>query len=115
MAASVHNLILSWNEMHLVQQALGETVALRTDGNSVRELTVLREKIAKQRDEGYPAKNYPFWRNYFEETKLKDVLVTNEQVYDYLGDDSDGIAVEILANLASGTYTVENLQKDILE
>ena len=115
MAASVHNLILSWNEMHLVQQALGETVALRTDGNSIRELTVLREKIAKQRDEGYPAKNYPYWRKCFEESKLKDVLVTNEQVYDYLGDDSDGIAVEILANLASGTYTVENLQKDILE
>ena len=115
MAASVHNLILSWNEMHLVQQALGETVALRTDGNSINELNVLREKIAKQRDEGYPAKNYPFWRNYFEETKLKDVLVTNEQVYNYLGDDSDGDAVEMLANLASGTYTVENLQKDILE
>ena len=69
MAASVHNLILSWNEMHLVQQALGETVALRTDGNSVRELNVLREKIAKQRDEGYPARDYPFWRNYFEGSK----------------------------------------------
>ncbi len=69
MAASVHNLILSWNEMHLVQQALGETVALRTDGNSIRELTVLREKIAKQRDEGYPSKNYPFWRNYFGDEK----------------------------------------------
>ena len=49
------------------------------------------------------------------QTKLKDVLVTEEQVYDYLGEDSDGDAVEILANLASGTYTLENLQKDILE
>ena len=115
MAASVHNLILTYGELNVIQGALGETVALRTDGNSIRELTVLREKIAKQRDEGYPAKNYPYWKKCFEESKLKDVLVTNEQVYDYLGDDSDGIAVEIIANLASGTYTVENLQKDILE
>ena len=115
MAASVHNLILTYGELNVIQGLLGEVAKMRTDGNSINELNVLREKIAKQRDEGYPAKNYPFWRNYFEETKLKDVLVTNEQVYDYLGDDSDGDAVEILANLASGTYTVENLQKDILE
>ena len=65
MAASVHNLILTWDEMNIVQGVLGEIVALRTDGNSIRELNVLREKIAKQRDEGYPAKNYPFWRNCF--------------------------------------------------
>lgn len=115
MAASVHNLILTYGELNVIQGLLGEVAKMRTDGNTVRELSALREKIAKQRDEGYPAKNYPFWRNYFEETKLKDVLVTNEQVYNYLGDDSDGDAVEMLANLASGTYTVENLQKDILE
>ena len=115
MAASVHNLILSYNELNIIQGLLGEVAALRTDGNTINELNVLREKIAKQRDEGYPARDYPFWRNYFEEDKLKDVLVTNEQVYDYLGDDSDGDAVEILANLASGTYTVEQLQKDVLE
>ena len=65
MAASVHNLILTWDEMLIVQGVLGEIVALRTDGNSIRELNVLREKIAKQRDEVYSAKNYPFWRNYF--------------------------------------------------
>ena len=53
MAASVHNLILTWDEMHIVQGVLGEIVALRTDGNSIRELGVLREKIAKQRDGGY--------------------------------------------------------------
>ena len=67
MAASVHNLILTWNEMNIIQGLLGEVVKMRTDGNSIRELSVLREKIAKQRDEGYPAKNYPFWRNYFED------------------------------------------------
>jgi hypothetical protein len=69
MAASVHNVILSWNEMNIIQGVLGEIVALRTDGNSINELNVLREKIAKQRDEGYPAKNYPFWRNYFGDEK----------------------------------------------
>jgi hypothetical protein len=66
MAASMHNLILSYNELNIIQGVLGEIVAMRTDGNTIRELSVLREKIAKQRDEGYPAKNYPFWRNYFE-------------------------------------------------
>ena len=65
MAASMHNLILSWNELNIIQGVLGEIVAMRTDGNTIRELNVLREKIAKQRDEGYPAKDYPFWRNYF--------------------------------------------------
>jgi hypothetical protein len=69
MAASVHNLILTYNELNIIQGVLGEIVALRTDGNTVRELTVLREKIAKQRDEGYPSKNYPFWRNYFGDEK----------------------------------------------
>jgi hypothetical protein len=67
MAASMHNLILSYNELNIIQRVLGEIAAMRTDGNSIRELSVLREKIAKQRDEGYPAKNYPFWRNYFED------------------------------------------------
>jgi len=84
MAASMHNLILSWNELNIIQGVLWEVANQRTDGNSVRELMALREKIAKQRDEGYPAKNYPFWRNYFEETKLKDVeecKMCGENVY----------------------------------
>lgn len=69
MAASMHNLILSWNELNIIQGVLGEIVAMRTDGNTIRELEALREKIAKQRDEGYPAKDYPFWRNYFGDEK----------------------------------------------
>ena len=69
MAASMHNLILSWNELNIIQGVLCEIVAMRTDGNTIRELNVLREKIAKQRDEGYPAKDYPFWRNYFGDEK----------------------------------------------
>ena len=65
----MHNLILSYNELNIIQGLLGEVVAMRTDGNTIRELNVLREKIAKQRDEGYPARDYPFWRNYFEGSK----------------------------------------------
>ena len=53
MAASMHNLILSYNELNIIQGVLCEIVAMRTDGNTIRELNVLREKIAKQRDEGY--------------------------------------------------------------
>jgi len=82
MAASMHNLILSWNELNIIQGVLWEVANQRTDGNSVRELMALREKIAKQRDEGYPAKNYPFWRNYFEETNMKG-LQLHESRYDY--------------------------------
>jgi hypothetical protein len=103
MAESMHNLILSNNELNIIQDSLKGIGELRMDGDSIRELVSLRKKIAKQRDDGN-----------FEENKLKDVLITNEQVYDYLGDDSDGDAVEILANLASGTYSVEQLQKDVL-
>jgi len=67
MAASVHNLILSYNELNIIQGVLGEVANMRTDGNSINELVSLRKKIAEQRDEGYPIKNYPFWRNYFED------------------------------------------------
>jgi len=67
MAASMHNLILSYNELNIIQGVLREVANMRMDGNTIRELVSLRKKIAKQRDEGYPAKNYPFWRNYFED------------------------------------------------
>ena len=69
MAASMHNLILSYNELNIIQGVLDEVCHMRTDGNSIKELTSLRKKIANQRDEGYPAKNYPFWRNYFGDEK----------------------------------------------
>ena len=69
MAASMHNLILSWNELNIIKGVLDEVAKQRTDGNTIRELTELRKKLAKQRDEGYPAKNYPFWRNYFGDEK----------------------------------------------
>jgi hypothetical protein len=117
MAASVHNFILTFNELNIIQGLLRDSYDNTTDENSRNSTKALIDKLVDQRDSGYPASDYPFWRNYFEEYKLKDVLVTNEQVYNYLGGESgvDGDAIEIIANLASGTYTLENLQKDILE
>ena len=65
MAASVHNFILSYNELNIIQGMLKERATTVTDKNSVNELLALSEKLREQRDCGYPAKDYPFWRNYF--------------------------------------------------
>jgi|TARA_R110001583_G_scaffold7727_1_gene38045 hypothetical protein len=117
MAASVHNFILTWNELNIIQGLLRDSYENTTDENSRNSTKALMDKLVEQLYSGYPASEYPFWRNYFEDGGLKDVTITNEQVYEYLGGESgvDGDAIEIIANLASGTFTVENLQKDILE
>ena len=117
MAASMHNFILNWNELNIIQGLLRDSYENTTDENSRNSTKALMDKLVEQLYSGYPASEYPFWRNYFEDGGLKDVTITNEQVYDYLGGESgvDGDALEIIANLASGTFTVENLQKDILE
>ena len=117
MAASMHNFILNWNELNIIQGLLRDSYDNTTDENSRNSTKALMDKLVEQLYSGYPASEYPFWRNYFEDGGLKDVTITNEQVYDYLGGESgvDGDALEIIANLASGTFTVENLQKDILE
>ena len=117
MAASVHNFILTWNELNIIQGLLRDSYENTTDENSRNSTKALMDKLVEQLYSGYPASEYPFWRNYFEDGGLKDVTITNEQVYEYLGGESgvDGDAIEIIANLASGTYTLENLQKDILE
>lgn len=62
-----NNLILSYNELNTIQDSLREIGEMRTDGDSINEL---REKIAKQRDAGNTAKDYPFWRNYFGDEKV---------------------------------------------
>ena len=67
MAASVHNFILTYSELNIIQGLLYEEVRRITDENSIRSLNELITKIQKQRDSGYPAKDYPFWRNYFED------------------------------------------------
>ena len=68
MAASVHNFILTWEELNIIQGLLQEEVRRSTDENSINSLNALRTKIQEQRDSGYPAKDYPFWRQYFEST-----------------------------------------------
>ena len=68
MAASVHNFILTWGELNMIQSLLNDSVKQATDENERNTLLALREKMITQRDAGYPAKDYPFWRNYFEDT-----------------------------------------------
>ena len=65
MAASVHNFILSWNELNIIQGLLRDSYNNTTDENSRNSTKELMDKIVDQRDCGYPAKDYPFWRNYF--------------------------------------------------
>ena len=68
MAASTHNFILTWGELNIIQGLLHDSVKQATDKNERNTLLALREKMVKQRDSGYPAKDYPFWRQYFEPT-----------------------------------------------
>ncbi len=68
MAASVHNFILTWGELNMIQVLLNDSVKRATDENERNTLLALREKMIEQRDSGYPAKDYPFWRQYFEPT-----------------------------------------------
>jgi hypothetical protein len=65
MAASVHNFILTWNELNKIQGLLYDAMKNAPDENSRNSLEVLRTKMIEQRDSGYPAKDYPFWRRYF--------------------------------------------------
>jgi len=69
MAASTHNFILNYNELNIIQGLLYEEVRRTTDENSINSLNELRTKIREQRDSGYPARDYPFWRNYFGDEK----------------------------------------------
>ena len=68
MAASTHNFILTWGELNMIQSLLNDSVKQATDENERNTLLALREKMITQRDSGYPARDYPFWRNYFEDT-----------------------------------------------
>ena len=66
MSASVHNFILTLGELNMIQTLLNDSVKNAADENERNTLIALREKMIKQRDSGYPAKDYPFWRKYFE-------------------------------------------------
>jgi len=65
MAASTHNFILTYNELNIIQGLLRDSYNNTTDENSRNSTKELFDKIVYQRDCGYPAKDYPFWRNYF--------------------------------------------------
>ena len=69
MAASVHNFILDFNELNIIQGLLRDSYNNTTDENSRNSTMTLMNKIADQRDSGYPARDYPFWRNYFGDEK----------------------------------------------
>ena len=62
MAASMHNFILSYHELNLIQWILKEKAESSTDENSIRELETLSTKLREQKDKGYPAMDYPFWK-----------------------------------------------------
>ena len=66
MSASVHNFILTWGELNTIQTLLNDSVKNAADENERNTLIALRNKMIEQRDSGYPAKDYPFWRKYFE-------------------------------------------------
>ena len=65
MAASVHNFILNFNELNIIQGLLRDSYNNTTDENSRNSTKVLMNKIVEQLYSGYPANDYPFWRNYF--------------------------------------------------
>jgi hypothetical protein len=67
MAASVHNFILNFNELNIIQGLLRDSYRNTTDENSRNSTKVLMDKIVDQLYSGYPARDYPFWRDYFDE------------------------------------------------
>ncbi len=69
MAASTHNFILTYNELNIIQGLLWDSYLNASDENSANSTKELYDKIKQQRDSGYPAKDYPFWRNYFGDEK----------------------------------------------
>ena len=68
MAASVHNFILTYGELNTIAGLLHNAALHAPDENSRNTLAALHTKMREQRDSGYPARDYPFWRNYFEDT-----------------------------------------------
>jgi hypothetical protein len=62
MAASVHNFILNFNELNIIQGLMREAVENAPDENSRNSLTVLHKKLYDQLYSGYPAMDYPFWK-----------------------------------------------------
>jgi hypothetical protein len=66
MAASVHNFILTFNELNIIQGLLRDSYDNAPDDNCRNSTKVLMDKLVEQLYSGYPAKDYPFWRKYFD-------------------------------------------------
>ena len=77
MAASVHNFILTYGELNMIVGLLRDSYNHSPDENSANTTMALLNKIQEQRDSGYPARDYPFWRNYFEDTQQDDTEQTD--------------------------------------
>ena len=71
MAASTHNFILTYNELNIIQGLLWDSYRTAPDENSANSIKALMDKMKQQRDSGYPAKDYPFWRKYFDITNTQ--------------------------------------------
>ena len=67
MAASVHNFILNYNELNIIQGLLRDSYNNAPDDNCATSTKALTDKIIEQRDSGYPAKDYPYWQKYFQQ------------------------------------------------
>ncbi len=68
MAASVHNFILTYGELSIIKGLLWDSYRNAPDVNSANMTKALYDKIQEQQESGYPAKDYPFWRQYFDDT-----------------------------------------------
>jgi hypothetical protein len=69
MAASVHNFILTFNELNIIQGLLRDSYNNAPDTNCRNSTQALMDKIVEQLYSGYPANDYPFWRKYFKDTQ----------------------------------------------
>jgi hypothetical protein len=70
MAASIHNFILDFNELNIIQGLVREAIQNAPDENCRNSMTVLHNKLNDQLYSGYPAKDYPFWRKYFDKCEI---------------------------------------------
>ena len=80
MTASIHNFILNYNELNIITELLRASYENNSDENSANSTKVLHDKLITQRDSGYPAKDYPFWRNYFDDSAKSQCRMCNGNI-----------------------------------
>ena len=62
MAASVQNLILTFEDINIVKDALRAAMSNTNDNNTYNMIDALVKKLDHQQGQTYPAMEYPFWR-----------------------------------------------------